>query len=232
MKKVLLALLVVAWTTTIFSQGTVLFDNRITGQLLTRVYMSYNWPPKVGNGADDTPSGTTDWSGYTALTGSGWMAAILAAPGSNVPQGSLTFGANPTVTTFRAGVNAGGFAIATATLNNVPPDAAAATLEIFVWDRATSGIIDPAIAYAVWQNGSSFLAGTSGTFTVNKIGGALNVPPELTGLQSFSITPIPEPTTIALMSFGAATLLTFRQRKEFRPLVDLCAVSSSSDSRA
>jgi len=190
----------------------VQFNNRVSSTLTTHVYIG-GTSSRVGNGANDNPSGPTDWTGYTALTGSGYLAAIMGAAGSGVAESSLQFGATPTTTSFRTGTAAGGFAITTASLGNVPKDSASATLEVFVWDRAASGITDPAAALAAWRAGSTWAGGLSGTFTVNNIGGDTFTPPVLTGLQSFNIYTVPEPATMALAGLGAAAMLIFRRRK-------------------
>lgn len=215
MKKLLLTAFAVSCAASVFAQGTVIFNNRLTGTLVTRVYYSAGAQSgKVGNGTDDTPAGSTSWTGYTGLTGSGWMAAILNANGAGVNEALLTFGATPTTTTFRAGVNAGGFANINATLGNVPADAGAATLEVFVWNSAQSGLTDPTAALALWRTGTTAWAGgLSGAFTVNAIGGSVNTAPALAGLQSFSVYAVPEPATMALAGLGAAALLIFRRRK-------------------
>jgi hypothetical protein len=216
MKSLIIGALLLLGTLQAPAQGTVLFNNRVPGTLVTRVYINYNSDDSFsvrGNGTDDTPSGTHDWTGYVGLTGSGWMAAIRSGVGAGLSESQLTFGANPTTTTFRSGLNAGGFVGTTATLNNIPPDTAAATLEIFVWNFATSGITDPATAYAAWYSGPNFLAGFSGAFTVTNIGGPLNATPNLIGLQSFGIiTYIPEPGVLALLSVGMAAWLGSHRR--------------------
>jgi hypothetical protein len=220
MKHLLIGTLLILATLRAPAQGTVMFNNRIAGTLMTRVYIYSNGPVssplQIGNGTADTPSGTTDWTGYTALTGSGWMAAIRGGVGVGLSEAQLSFGANPTTATFRSGVNAGGFAGTTAFLNNIPPDTAAATLEVFVWDRASTGITDPLTAYNYYVlSGTASIGayGLSGTFNVANIGGVVNTPPALLGLQSFQVFPIPEPEVLCLGSLGAAALLVFRRRK-------------------
>jgi len=212
MKKLILTACAVTCAASVFAQGTIQFNNRVSSTLTTHVYVGGN-SSRVGNGPTDNPSGPADWSGYTLLTGSGYMAAILGANGAGVAESSLTFGANPTTTSFRTGTSAGGFAIVIATINSVAPDAASATLEVFAWDRAASGITDPAAALAAWKAGSTWAGGLSGTFTVNNMGGNTFTPPVMTGLQSFNIYTVPEPATMALAGLGAAAMLIFRRRK-------------------
>jgi hypothetical protein len=54
--------------------------------------------------------------------------------------------------------------------------------------------------------------GTSKVFNLT-LGGGLNPPANLVGLEAFSICSIPEPSTIALGVLGAAGLLALRRRK-------------------
>jgi len=213
MKKLILTACAVTCAASVYAQGTVQFNNRAVGAVVTYVYSGPGNSSRVGNGTSDTPTGTTDWTGYTKVSGSGWMAAILAANGQGTAESSLTFGATPQVTTFRTGGAAGNVASYTATLSQVSPDAAHATLEIFVWDRASSGITDPAAALAAWKAGSTWAGGLSGAFDVAAVGGASNTPPALTGWQSFNVYAVPEPATMALAGLGAAALLIFRRRK-------------------
>src|SRR5262245_33217027 len=123
------------------AQGTVRFNNRIAGIIVTHIYA----PGPGGlsrsvNGANDTPTGTTDWSGFTAIGSisagqygaSTTLAVLLAAPGANQPPENL-IPASPS-TTFRTGSAAGNVVAHTATLGNVLPDTAIATLAVAAWD--------------------------------------------------------------------------------------------------
>jgi len=210
MKKLLLTAFAVTCAVSVFAQGTVQFNNRVSGALTTHVYIGAQ-ASLFGNGPTDNPAGTYDWTGYTLLTGSGFRAAILGANGAGVAADALSFGATPTTTSFRTGTSAGGFAITTATLGNVAQDAATATLQIFAWDART-GIVDPVAALSAFR-GAQIAGGFSPTFNVNLIGGLVNTPPTLAGLQSFSIAIVPEPSTMALAGLAAASLLIFRRRK-------------------
>lgn len=55
-------------------------------------------------------------------------------------------------------------------------------------------------------------AGASKIFNVT-LGGGLNPPANLVGLEAFSVTWIPEPSTIVLGILGAACLLSLRRRE-------------------
>jgi len=162
------------------AQGTVQFNNRVDGQVVTHVYLAPSYTQFVGDGSNDYPPGTVQWTGFTPLSGSEFSAALLSAPGAGAAQSSLVFASAPT--SFRTGSGAGFVVATTATLANVPADAPAATLEMFAWENHGGRFADPqeARSYA-WP------AGLSGTFTVVNLGGAVNTPPALTGLQSFCL---------------------------------------------
>jgi hypothetical protein len=170
-----------------------------------------------GNGTDDLPAGTMDWTGFTAITGSGYMAAIMGAVGSGQPESALSFGSNPTTTTFRTGFNAGGFAVTTATLSEIPLDSPHATLEVFVWDNKGGTLTEPASAFTLFQAGQ-VIGGLSGTFNLDDIGGWINLPPFLTSLQSFNIYIIPEPAGLALFGLAGFAGLVFRRRPNLGPV--------------
>src|SRR5215472_6749594 len=88
-------------------QGTIEFNNRVFGTLITHVYLGGDHQI-VGNGSNDysdtnmTP-GTVNWSGYTGLLGTNYMTQLLAAPGMNQPETTLLPSLN--VGTFRNTTN-------------------------------------------------------------------------------------------------------------------------------
>jgi len=144
---------------------------------------------------------------------------VLAADGSQAK------GANYSVEVFKYdAAAAGGFGAqlgSTVTIGangrftagqvSVPDAAGGTTAQLIVraWDNTTGG------SYA-----TAAVKGFSGAFTTGVLGGAGNPPATpvsmVTGLangfQSFQVTGIPEPTTIALGALGAAALL-IRRRK-------------------
>src|SRR5436190_2179498 len=167
---------------TALAQGTVIFNNRATGAVISRVYDAQVC--FAGNGTNDFPVGLADWSPYTKLSGSAWFAQLLAAPGADQPEYVLAQ-AFPT-TTFRTGAAAGNIAGVIATLPNVLPDALVATVQMVVWDNS-SGL------YPTWgeaQNAYSqglIRAARSPKFNLYNIGGKSNLAPFLTNLVSFSM---------------------------------------------
>jgi hypothetical protein len=208
MKKLVLAACALTCAASVFAQGTVVFNNRVTGTVVTHVYSGAT--AQSGNAANDFPTGATSWAGYTPLDGAGYSAQLWAAPGAGAAEASLK-GALP-ITTFRSGSGAGFVNGVTATLTDVPADAPVATMQLRVWDNKNGTVNDWATASA-----GTGAFGKSPLFEVQKIGGVANPAPNLTGLVSFSITGggtvVPEPSTFALAGLGAAALLIFRRRK-------------------
>lgn len=97
-------------------------------------------------------------------------------------------------TTFRTGAGAGFVVPVDVTLAKVAPGASASLqMKAFTTDN-------------------TFGSGASKVFNVT-LGGGLNPPANLVGLEAFSATYIPEPSTIALGILGAAGLLALRRRK-------------------
>jgi len=223
MKKLALATLALTCAAGAFAQGTVTFNNRVTGAVITHVYapLAGNiYAHKTGNGSSDTASGTTDWTGYglvgVNLAGqygaSTTFAQLLGANGAGQPEGSLT--ARGQTTTFRTGGAAGNTFGITDTLEGITKDSAAATLEMVAWDNSSGQYSTWAQASVAWTAGL-IAAGWSGALTVNAIGGDFTTPPNLVGLQSFNLyfNPVPEPTSFALAGLGAAAMLIMRRRK-------------------
>ncbi len=211
MRKLILTTLTVVYGLGVFGQGTVIFNNRVAGSVITHVYLP-GTSQIVANGSNDYSDstmipGTFNWSGYTLVSGSNWYAQLLAAPGSNQPESALMPGTP--ATTFRTGAAAGFVNPATVTFNNVPPDCTVATIEMVVWYNPRGLYPTWAEARGAWLSGVT-IAGEGGTFNLPAIGGVLNPAPALTGLQSFNIIDIPEPSTFVLVALGGAALLMVR----------------------
>jgi hypothetical protein len=206
MKKLILAAIAVTCAVSVFAQGTIGFRNSTGASgYTTHVYLGAT--ARSGNGATDYPVGATDWTGYSLLSGSGYMAQLLT--GTVNSEASLL--AQTGTVTFRtgtsAGYNSGGV---TVTANNVASDQAG-FFEMVVWDTKGGTITSWAAAQNAWLAGTT-AAGESGIF--GAVFGGTGTPPQgLVGMTSFSIYTIPEPTTFALAGLGMAALLVFRRRK-------------------
>jgi len=221
MKKLILAAIALSTAAGVFAQGTVAFENRSTAGT-SHIYAPLAGSTgfsQIGNGSNDNPSGTTSWAGFVGIGAGGLtgqyggtttLTQLLAANGAGQSESSLIPAGS--ITTFRTGAAAAGFiALTTSTLQNVPPDSAAATLEIVAWDDSSGLYSTWTLASAAWTSGL-IAAGKSGSFTVNGIGGSVNTAPVFAS-PSFNLYFVPEPSTFALAGLGAAALLIFRRRK-------------------
>jgi hypothetical protein len=143
------------------------------------------------------------------LAGSGYVAQLFSGPAGTIDPNLLVAAAG--TVTFRTGSAAGFTSTTTATLANIPKDAASAVFQIRVWDN-TSGLLPTwTEAFPAWQNGTT-IVGMGRLFTVNAIGGDLNTPPSLVGQESFNMYYIPEPRVYALLAFGGFGLWLYRRR--------------------
>ncbi|MDA1272718.1 MAG: PEP-CTERM sorting domain-containing protein [Verrucomicrobia bacterium] len=169
MKKLIIALATIMVTSVAYGQGTVQFNNRITGVVDARVL---------------APDGSGAGAGFTAQLLGG-------------PQGGALAALTPT-TTFRT-TSAAAQGYVNAVDVTVPGVAAGqtATLQLRAYNGANFA--------------SSLVSGQSGTINVALGGG--NLPPAaLAGLSGFTMTAIPEPSTIALGVLGLAALMVRRRK--------------------
>ena len=176
--------------------GMVVFNTHVAGSIVTHVFApcpTNSTLSVVGNGTADMPSGTVDWSGFTKIGAggvggqygaAGTFAQLLSANGADQPE-SLLMPESQT-TTFRTGAAAGFVAFITATLNNVPPDAPVATIQMVAWDNSSGNYPTWNEALPAWLTGL-IAAGKGPVINVTNIGGPYNPPPPLIGLQSFNL---------------------------------------------
>jgi len=195
-----------------FAQGTVVFNNIVSGQVRAPVF-----GPEVGDpfralqgnrAADQPPVGGTQVYTGPLLAGTGFSAQIWGGPLGS-PEDSLQ--AALPIKNFRTGA-AAGFVVSTgdATLANVPINQRA-TLQLRAWDNMGGTIL-------TWQQvllNDAIPRGVSGLFAPSDVvGGGLNPPPNLVGLQSFNIHAVPEPSVIALGLLGVGALVMLRRRTQ------------------
>jgi hypothetical protein len=229
MKKTLLTSLLSMAAAGAFAQGTINFNNHVVGSLITHIYSPQLTGPAIsGNTSGDTPSGSTVYTGQllgglaTGATsptdysnGNLWSVQVYAAPGTGDSISSL-LPVSQYVTTMRTtGASAAGF-WAVPSISNDPgipnTSGAAATLAVAAWYNGGGTITSLAAAVA-----AGVPSGESPAFNLTALGepaGANPATPQenLVGLQSFSLTTTPEPSTIALGVMGISAFL-IRRRK-------------------
>jgi hypothetical protein len=225
MKKITVGFSALLTAAASFCQGTIAFDNRVVGVIVTHVYAPLSSDPTIhqtGNGSGDTPAGAQDWSGYSLIGVSGTggqyggattFAQLLGVNGANQPESSL-LPAAPT-TTFRTGGVAGSVAATTSTFNNIPGDTPAATLEMVAWDNSSGLYPTWTQASVAWQGGL-IAAGESGRWNqdIRSFGPASNLINNQDPSQhvaSFNLYFIPEPSGLALVALGTGMLLFSRR---------------------
>lgn len=169
----------------VFAQGTIDFQPRVAGIYDCRV--------------------TDSTKGGAACSGSGYSAQLFVGPLGG-GEGGLALVVGST-SVFRAGTAAG---LWNAILGMVTaqPGGSKATFQVRAWDNAGGTITS-------WD--SALVRGKSALVdTATVLGGAGSppgAPANLLGLTSFTLVPVPEPTTAALAGLGLAGLMIFRRRK-------------------
>lgn len=218
MKKWLVGLPAVLSAASALAQGQVVFNNRVTGSVVARIYAPLAGNPgfsQIGNGSADTPAGTQDWSAFTLIAANGTnglfgaattFAQLLGADGQNQPESSLQ-PAFPT-TTFRTGLAAGFVFPVASTFTNIQWFSQG-TVQMVVWDNSSGLYPTWTEASAAWAAGL-IAGGKSGLINVYT-GSPLGSPATLIGLESFNLYyNVPEPSLIGLAGLGAGFLLLCR----------------------
>jgi hypothetical protein len=137
------------------------------------------------------------------LSGSGFLVQCYAGPASSVeaaltPIGSpITFRTNSLAGYFFGGPETNGFVLPGTT----------GTFQARAW---TAGFATYEAALVAAQLDSQVMVGTSTVFQ-NATG--ISSPAILTGLQSFGIAPVSEPSLIGFLGCGIAALLCHRRRR-------------------
>jgi len=209
MKKILLTSLFAIAAVASFAQGTIAIGNGITATRFP-IYGPQVSDPTVsvvGNGPLSAPTGSTAFTGGL-LSGTRYVIEFWAGPASAADFGGLSL---VTSTTFRTGTGLLPNGITTTISGSIPGVLAGsqAKLAVRVWDTQ-SVVGGTGFAFAT-------VRGQGALFTSGPLGGtapdnSVFLPPNWVG-QSFSLTAIPEPSSMALAGLGAASLLIFRRRK-------------------
>jgi len=226
MKKTLLFSLSLAVAVGAFAQGTVNFNNNVTGSLKAPIYDIEPGNPTVakrGNTSGGVPAGVQTYGG-ALLAGTSYVAELWGAVGTSAAEGTLTrlndTNGVPLRLNFRTGTGAGIlFTTATsgnAVVPNAPRDGSdqKGTFQVRAWNIALSG---PLATWADVMDSATVPHGSSGVFSPAGNLGGTGTPPSLTpnliGLTSFNLAVVPEPSAIALGVLGLGTLMFLRRRK-------------------
>lgn len=234
MKKTLAVITLLAGAGSAYSQGTVnffdystsfrqqFFSSQTLGASTVAVsYGGYSGYEEMGSTAAgiERPKGTTVYATGALLSGTGFDAQLLAAPGLNDALVTL-LPTGPVVHFFTGSVSAGLYLSG----GNVPipgttpgnGSSSTATVAVAVW--ANNGIDGAADTLAQAQ-ADGYAWGVSNTGNLNYLGGwAVPVPwssPDMpSSITSFSMIAeaVPEPGTIVLGVLGASAFL-FRRRE-------------------
>lgn len=161
------------------------------------------------NGAAGLQAPIKDATG-AGLSGAAYMVDLFWAAGTVTEASSLAALGSPSgfsTVTAQAGYFFGG-------QRSIPGQAGGSTITVQVraWAATAGQTWDQAYAYAA-AHSTEALVGMSGLFQVQLATTPPGTPTNLGGLTSFSLVPVPEPSTLALAGLGAAALLIFRRRK-------------------
>jgi hypothetical protein len=142
----------------------------------------------------------------TPLEGSAYLAQLYSGPVGTTEDKLVPTGA---IVDFRTGLAAGYLNVGTdgsRTIPNVLPGDYA-VLQIRAWSASAGATYEQALA----STDPAAKIGKSNLVTVQTKASALDVPVNMIGLQSFAVTPVPEPAVLAMGATGLF-LLTFRLR--------------------
>lgn len=195
-----------------FAQGTIQVGNGITPNRFP-IYGPELYAPDrmvVGNGPLSQPTGTTVFTGGL-LSGTRYVIEFWAGPAFATEFDHLTL---ITSMTFRTGSDPlalpNGITLSTTMAIPGVPAGSQAKLAVRVWDNAY-GYGFPYGYMNAWARGQGALFLSAPLGGNPPVGGPIT-PPAWVG-QSFSISIIPEPSSLALAGLSAASLLLFRRQK-------------------
>lgn len=177
----------------LYGQGQVTFANNSTTLVSTNATL-------IGGGVG---SAATTASGGTVKVALYW--GVASSSEAQLVQIGATAGISPVAGRINAGIY-------TTPVETVA--GASAAFQVRGW---TGGYATYEAAYAAATSGTQgILLGVSSVFSA--VTGGAGTPPgapaTLAGaIPSFTLVPVPEPSTIALAGLGAASLLLFRRRK-------------------
>lgn len=217
MKKtaVLAALLLLgsAAASSLLAQGTIVWGNVIGTTFAAPIYgvdSANPAQPRTGNTATGRPAGNQTYAG-SLLQGTGFTIAIFTGGNAAEAMSSMT---HLDSASFRTGTAAGFMFQRTATDPTRPAGTTGVNVQIRAWDNQMGQVNSWS---EVLARGGTLAGAGSDVFTVGPLGGVapdgtVFIPPQATGLRSFQLTMVPEPSLIALGALGLGALL-LRRRK-------------------
>jgi len=184
MKKVLTITAFALAAVTAFGQGAVTFSN--SGNVAIR----------------------RDTTGAPVPTGSSFQVALFWAPDGTTDFRSAAMQVGGNV---NFGPTAGFFSGGNRTITEIQPAGAFALFQVRVWETAYGNSYDSVLA----GNDPAAEVGQSAVFRVDTANPLIGEPPTSLGtlIPVFSVSPVPEPSVIALGLLGAGALLMLRRRK-------------------
>jgi len=213
MKKLAAIAIATVLTASAFGQGQIFFNNR--GTVGAAVYgVNPNAATVRLSGNSTTNGGTVNYAGIPLLSGTNYTAQLWYGPAGTPEDGLQPLNTAQGTVTFRPAGSFNGFILQTAaaaTLAGIPFDSTAA-IQMRVWDNRNGAITSWAQALATRGTDPTLATGFSDVFTSLALVGPPNTPPGMTGLQSFNLTVVPEPSVIALGALALGALL-LRRRK-------------------
>ena len=204
-KSVILGVAAMGLAASSFAQGTINFANSSTSLISTN--------NGTTTGVARTTTGTVVELFYqvggatapAALDASALTGTLNGWKGVYTTQAATTLAGAKSISSLSAGKVIGG---GVSTGNDVAP-AGNVWLQVVAW---TGGTVGTEVT-AANSSAAGFLFGVSNVFS-SGTGDGLSIPaPGITGMNAFTLVPIPEPATIAVAGLGAASLLLFRRRK-------------------
>jgi hypothetical protein len=200
MKKILVTLALSCISISAFAQGGIVFATR-------------------GGGVDAPVTNIVDG---TRIAGTAYLAQLYygaagATEGSLVPVLATPGGATGSTVTFGTSTVAGYLVSGLGGAGNRYTDPAIAApgaqtaFQIRAWQASLGSTWDA--AFAAWQSGPAGpVLGKSAIITTATSASSTSTPLPLAGMQGFYVTPVPEPSVIALGVLGLAAIL-WRRRK-------------------
>jgi hypothetical protein len=202
-----------AAASSLFAQGTVVWGNVIGTTFAAPIYgvdAANPMQPRTGNTPTGRPAGTQTYAG-ALLSGTGFTIAIYT--GGNAAEAMASLNALDS-SAFRTGTGAGFMFQRTATDPLRDAGTTGVNVQIRAWDNQMGQVNSWA---EVLARGGTVAGASADVFTVGPLGGVsadgtVFIAPQATGLRSFQLTAVPEPSLIALGALGLGALL-LRRRK-------------------